>query len=393
MVWCVFGVLFALLMKVPMLQPPSGLKLKLPMLSLVSSLFLLIVVMPTALGVLFDEVIASDRYVVEAKFIVRGVSGRQAGGLEAIFRTFGISRAEDDAFAVHNFIQSRDAVRALDNEISLKGIFGKKSADIFSRFPRLLGSKSFEALYEYYLERVEVLYQASTGISTLRASAFYPEDAKVIVDKLLLLSEKLINRMNDRANSDTLQYAESELAQAEKQVILSQREITDYRNSELVLDPSITSLKTLDFIGSMAEELSRTRLQLDELIRKSPSNPSIQSLKVQIEAIEGQIAAEKSKIVGGSEALSSKIATFERLALNREFADRNLAAAFVALETARQEGGRQHLYIETVVAPVLPDEPIEPRRMRNILTILLAGCSSFGMIWLVIAGSREHMRG
>ena len=345
------------------------------------------------MGCLYFGIIASDRYVAEAKFIVRGVSGRQGSGLEALFRTFGISRAEDDAFAVHNYIQSRDAVRALDSEKSMREIFGPSSADIFSRYPRFWRGDSFEALYEYYLQRVEVTYQPSTGISTLRVSAFNPGDTKVIIDNLVRLSEKLINRMNDRANDDALTYAEGEVARAESQVIASQRELTHYRNSELIIDPSAMSLKTVDLIGSLAAEMMRTRLQLNETLQKSPSNPTIQSLRVRIEAIEGQIAAEKSKIVGGSDALASKIATYERLILSREFADRSLASAFTTLETARQEGRQQHLYIETVVRPALPDYPTEPRRLRNIITILFCSFSLFGMLWLVIAGSREHMRG
>ncbi len=160
-----------------------------------------------------------------------------------------------------------------------------------------------------------------------------------------------------------------------------------------MIDPSAVSLKTLDLIGSLTAELARTHLQLNETIQKSPSNPSIQSLRVRVEALEGQIADEKSKIVGGADALASKISTYERLVLSREFADRTLAATFTTLETARQEGRQQHLYIETVVNPTLPDEATEPRRLRNVITIVFCCFSIFGMLWLAIAGSREHMRG
>jgi capsular polysaccharide transport system permease protein len=374
------------------LHAPRSVRLR--SLSLISILFITIVVMPTMIGSIYYGLVASDRYVAEAKFIVRGVSGRQGSGLEALFRTFGISRAEDDAFAVHTYIRSRDAVRALDEQKSLREIFGlSSSADIFSKYPRFWRGDSFEALYEYYLQRVEVSYQPSTGISTLRVSAFNADDTKLVAESLLRLSEGLINRMNDRANADALAYAESEVARAEGLVIASQREITHYRNSELIMDPSAMSVKTLDLIGTLAAELARTRLQLNETIQKSPSNPTIQGLRARIEAVESQIANEKSKIVGGTEALASKISTYERLVLSREFADRNLGAALTTHETSRQEGRQQHLYIETVVSPTLPDEPTEPRRLRNIITILFCCFSLFGMLWLVVAGSREHMHG
>jgi capsular polysaccharide transport system permease protein len=362
-------------------------------LSPVPFLFLSIVVLPTLIGAVYYGAVAADRFVTEAKFIVRSINGRQGSGLEAFFRTFGVSRVEDDAFAVHNFMQSRDAVRAIDEIAPLRRMFGRRGADIFSRFPRPWGRDSFESLYEYYLQRIEVSYQTSTGISSVRVSAFTPEDARAIAEALLRLSEQLINRMNDRANSDALAYAESEVAAAEKGVIGSQRDITEYRNSELLIDPSAVSSKTLDLIGTLTAELARTRLQLNEILQKSPSNPTLQSLRIRIEAIEKQIAAEKAKIAGGSDALVSKIAAYERLVLNREFADRNLAASFSALEIAQQEGRRQHLYIETVVKPMSADESAEPRRFRCVMTILLSGLSVFAMLWLTIAGSKEHMRG
>jgi capsular polysaccharide transport system permease protein len=362
-------------------------------LSLIPLLFLSIVVLPTIIGAVYYGIIATDRYVSEAKFIVRSINGRQGSGLEAFFRTFGVSRVEDDAFAVHNFMQSRDAVRAIGQIAPLHRMFGRQGVDIFSRFPRPWSRDSFESLYEYYLQRVEVSYQTSTGISSVRVSAFAPEDARAIAEGLLRLSEQLINRMNDRANSDALAYAENEVAAAEKGVIGSQRDITQYRTSELLIDPSAVSSKTLDLIGMLTAELARTRLQLNEILQKSPSNPTLQSLRIRIEALEKQIAAEKAKIVGGADALVSKIAAYERLVLNREFADRNLAASFSTLEIARQEGRRQHLYIETVVKPMAVDEPAEPRRFRSVMTILLSGLSVFGMLWLTIAGSKEHMRG
>jgi capsular polysaccharide transport system permease protein len=381
-----------LLMKAEAARTFKGVS-KLRSLSPASLLFLGIVALPTAIGAVYFGLIASPRYVTEAKFIVRGVNGRQGGGLEALFRTFGISRAEDDAFAVHNFMQSRDAVRAINDVMPLRSIFARPGVDVLSRYPRFWAGDSFEALYEYYLQRVDVSYQPSTGISSVRVSAFAPDDAKAIADGLLKLSEQLINRMNSRAQDDALAYAESELANAEKQAIDSQRQITQYRNTELLIDPSAVSLKTLDLIASLTGELARTRLQLNEILQKSPSNPTIQGLRIRIEALEGQIAAEKSKIVGGADALASKIAAYERLALNREFAGRNLTAAFSTLETARQEGRRKHLYIETIASPMLPDEPEEPRRFRNVMIILFCGFCIFGMLWLSFAGSREQAHG
>ncbi|MBX9926761.1 MAG: capsule biosynthesis protein, partial [Hyphomicrobiaceae bacterium] len=109
--------------------------------------------------------------------------------------------------------------------------------------------------------------------------------------------------------------------------------------------------------------------------------------------LQQQIAGERSKIVGGDQALAQKVSEYERLALKREFADRNLTGSSTALETARQEARRQQIYIETVVTPRAPDEATEPRRLRLVASTFVVGFALFALIWLIIAGSREHANG
>ncbi len=133
--------------------------------------FLLAVLVPTVGATAYLYGIASDRYVAEAQFMVRGVSGRHIGGLAALFRTFGIARAEDDAFAVHSYMLSRDAMAALEAEIGLKTRFGNPQIDRLSRYPRLWRADTAESLHEFYQDRVSVIYNPSQGISTLRVTA------------------------------------------------------------------------------------------------------------------------------------------------------------------------------------------------------------------------------
>ena len=143
----------------------------------------------------------------------------------------------------------------------------------------------------------------------------------------------------------------------------------------------------------MKGELADTQRQLNETLQGQPSNPVIQSLRSHITALQNQIATEGAKIAGGATPLASKIEVYQRLTLDRGFADRDLGIAISALQTARQEARRQQLYIETVVSPHKPDEAIEPRSTRYVLTILVISLAAYSMLWLVISGSREHMHG
>ena len=297
------------------------------------------------------------------------------------------------SYAVIDFILSRDAVRAVDDQRSLRGIFGNPDADMFARYPTwwaLSRKDDFESLYNYYLGRVEAWYQSKGGIITLKVVAFTPEDAKLLSDLLLIQSELLINRMNERSNADFISFAERQLTRAEAMLLDAQQKITDFRNKELILDPVADSGKALDLIGTLTAELADAQRQLKETSEGSPYSPMVQSLRSRISALDQQIATEKSKIVGNDKSLVNKIAMYERLVLDRGFADRNLTSTFDMLQLAQQNAWHQQLYIETIANSYLPDKSTEPRSARWVSAVFVISSVLCSLIWLVVAASKEH---
>lgn len=362
-------------------------------LSLAQWMFVAIVALPATVAALFFGAIASDRYVSEASFLVRGVSSQSAGGLGALLRGLGLSRANDDTYAVQDFIQSREAVRRLDERLPLREVFSRPGTDWFTRFPAFWRSNSFEAMYNYYLRRVVVLHNPSTGITQLQVTAFRPEDARNLAVSLIELGEDLVNRLNERAHRDAIQHAQAELERAENKVIAAQAAITSFRNREVMIDPAGDSAKVLEVIGKLATELARARTELQETTTSAPASPTIQGMRVRAAALQNQIAAEQSKMAGRDDALASKMSAYERLVLSREFADRELTLAAGAIEMARQQARRQHIYIETIAPPNLPDQSTDPRRWRSFFTVLIFAGAIFAMAWFFIIGAREQLHG
>jgi capsular polysaccharide transport system permease protein len=348
------------------------------------------VVIPALTAFIYYGLIASPIYVSEAKFVVRGVNGQNIGGLAALFRTLGIARSVDDTFAVQNFMRSRDAARQLDQKLGLRKIYGVPEVDFVARFEGFWRQPQFESLYQYYLGRVEVIHSDTTGITTLRALAFTPEDSHKIALALLRASEELVNRMNTRATNDAVTAAQRVMAGAEQKVIDAQKQLTDFRNRADFVDPVSASTRSFQLISRISGELADARVRRNELARVSPSHPSLPGLNNRIAALEIEANNEKRKVVGTDTSLTMKMSEFERLMLQREFTDRALSAALDSLESARQEARRKQLYIETIAQPNLPDKASEPKRFLNILTTIVFSLTLFGMCWLLIAGGREH---
>ena len=357
---------------------------------LVRVLFLVLVVLPTALASFYYGIWASDRYVSEARFIVRGISSPRTSGLDMFFRTFGISRAVDDTNAVQSYMLSRDAVRELEKRLPIREMFSREGADVLVRFPHFWRGDTFEMLYEYYLERVSVIQDPSKGLTELKAVTFRADDSLQLAQALVVLAEEMVNRMNARAQSDAVRQAQVEADEARQRLIAAHLDLTNFRNRQLVVDPAKNSASVVETITTLSKNLAETLAQLELTRVSTPSNPALPVLQAKSEALRGQIASERTKLGGDSNALATQVSAYERLTLVRDLAEKSLTSAETSLELARQEARRQQVYIEEVVRPNLVDKSTEPRRIRSVAAVFIVCFGIFALIWIVFVGAKEH---
>lgn len=351
-----------------------------------------LVLLPTLLAALYYFGIAADRYVSEAQFVIRTASkpANTLGGLNALLQLVGMSSSQDDAYAVRDFLTSRDALAQLRGRVDLARIYGDPAADPLTHWPSLIYGPSDERLFAYFQNRLTVVVNASTGLTTLRADAFHPEDAHRVTRTLLDLGENLVNRLNTRIQADAVRVAADEVARAEQRRIANQMAITTFRNRELILDPANSSAIVVDLIGRLSGQLAETRAQIAEMHGNAPNSPQMAPLLQRAAALERQVGVERARVGNASDGLAQKIAEFERLNIEREFAIRELSQAVTLLEAARIEARRQQLFLERVVEPGVPDEAIEPRRWRTVLMVFGFNLIGFGVLWLLVTGLREH---
>ncbi|HEY5225483.1 MAG TPA: capsule biosynthesis protein [Methylovirgula sp.] len=359
---------------------------------LVRLVFLAIVVIPTGFSALYYAFFASPGYVSEAQFLVRGVSSARVGGLNTLFQTFGISRAVDESNVVESYILSRDAVKALVARLPLRAMFSRPEGDLLSRFPRFWEHDNFESLYRYYLQHVTVVDDTAKGISTLRVVTFRSADSVKIAAALISLAEEVSNRLNLRAQKDTVSAAQRDVDIAEAKVIAAQAKLTAFRNGSLLVDPSKESDSELKTVSSLWLELTQTLAEIHEASITSPSNPALPVWRAKVDALRGRIAAERGNVTGNDESLGTKVSQYEGLTLARDLADKSLAAAIDSLELARQEARRQQIYIEKIAGPNTPDEAAEPQRLRLIATIFMLTFSVFSVLRRAGLGAKTFLK-
>lgn len=329
--------------------------------------------------------LATDRYESEAKFVLRMPARSLIGGqAAALLQTAGVTRANDDGYVVTTFIESRDAVAWMEKRGNLRQAIGKAGWDPLWRFPNPIASDTEEGLYKHAQRFVSTSFDATTGVSTLRVQAFAPGDAHVLAKTLLEAAEGLINRLNERARSDAIKLAEIEVKRMTSRALASQAAVTAFREREQLIDPEQMTLAVFEGITRLSVETSLVSIQIAELTKNSPKSPQIESLRTRQEALEIQMTKERLRLAGDAKSIAPRIAEYERLMLEREFAQRALLAALTMVETARVEAQRYHVYLERVAEPSQPDRSAYPWR---IVWLLVAGLVGFmaSRIWNAIA--------
>jgi capsular polysaccharide transport system permease protein len=347
---------------------------------------------PTIVAVVYFGFIATDRYVSEAKFIVR-TAAKPVGlsGIGSFLHMAGIARDQDDVFSVQDFMTSRDAVEQLEEKLKISELYGRPEADFVARYPSWFYGDSDEEFHEYLQWMIGVSFISTKGITTISVQAFRAEDAKAIALGLLDLGEQLVNKMNARIQNDAVHVAADEVSRDEQRLVAAQLAITDFRNKEMMIDVDQSSIIITQLIAKLDADLSQTKAQLIETMVASANSPMITVLRGHIAAVQAQILEERSRISDESTGLARKLADYEKLSLEGEFAKKELSAATSRLDIARVEAQRQQLYLERIVEPNEPDYPMEPDWLRMIASVFGVNALGLLMVWLIFSGIREHV--
>lgn len=353
-------------------------------------LFILTVLVPTFCAILYFGLIASDVYISESHFVVHTQSKQSLPNLASLIKGGDVPSSGIEGKAVLDYVRSRDALKSLNNQGRIGKIYTDGSIDIFNRFNPFGWDSSTESLFKYYIKRVKIEEDSSTGVTTLEVRAYSPKDAFWMNERLLKQSEALVNILNQRSRDDLIQYAAKEVDEAKRKASDASVALAQFRNREGVLDPEKQATVSLQMVSKLQDDLVASRTQLLQLRTVAPDNPQVAVLVTRIKSLEREIEGQTEQVAGGRRSLANTAIMYQRLALESQFADRLLASALVTLEAARNDARRQQAYVERVVQPNTPDEALEPRRIRGILATFALGLVSWAILSMLLAGLREH---
>lgn len=357
--------------------------------------FIACVLLPTAFAAVYYGLIASNIYVSEAKFAVRGAVERLPGvggsGLAGVMNSLVAVNNNQDAYIVSNYIKSTPLVEKLERENGLQALYGRNDIDFLAR---LKDGASVEDLRHYWDRTVTTYVDNISGILTLQVQAFSAQDALTLSNAVLGASEALVNEMSARRLADTLKYASDEVTRAEQRLQAARLAIQEFRNRSGLVDPVKQTESTLMLLTQLRSE----RIQLENELataRRTLTDkaPSVQVLGARLKAMTDQIQGMEKLVTSQSAAdrpASRALFQYEGLELERQFAEKLYLISQAALERARMNAERQQLYLVTFVKPALAEDALYPRRVANVILVFVLAGAIWSILSLIVAGVKDH---
>jgi len=356
--------------------------------------FFIIVIIPTFISIVYNLFLATPTYISEAKVIVKSLgSGEMPGGLGSLLSAVGVLHpSTSGAYLVMEHIRSRDVMFQLEEKYKIKEYYSSKDWDILRRFDPLGIDPSYENFYEYYKDRViESFLDTNSGVITIRIRGKDPEYPTTVLREILGISENFVNGLNMRASMTALNYYKEQLEKSRAKVKEYSEKLKKFLNENRVFAPDKEVAVLLSTIAELQKTLIAKQIELSNIESVAPDNPKIPQLRKEIEELRNKINALLSKITGRSDSLATSSVELELLKTELLMLQKEVEMNLAAYLHAQNQAYLQHLFIETVEAPIKPDAPREPRALKNIFVVFILSFITWAIIWLLTSAAREHV--
>lgn len=376
-------------------QAHRGISLRIPS-------FVVVVLLPIAAAAIYYFAIAANQYVAEFRMSLRTADAPRIEPLALLGGGAPTRAASEESQIVTQFIASRAIVDELDPKLDLRRMFSPPEADFWSR---LWLPATIEQLVYYWQKQVDAFYDTSTGTIIVHVHAFTPGDARRLAQAIVASSERLINDLSTRARQDALGYAEADVAAAEMRLKTALTAIRDFRDKEGMIDPGAAASANSALATKLRDDLMKSNSELATLSAYMRDGaPAVQVLKARIKSLETQQRALAHEMTDSASpvpsalataektpALSRELGSYEPLDAERKFAEASYEHALEALDRARENANRQHIYIESFVPPSLPQSSLYPRRWLALGTVALIAFAVWAIGALTIQSIRDHL--
>lgn len=357
--------------------------------------FGIMVALPTIASGVYLYTKAADQYASTLGFTVRSEDVSSAmdllGGLGASFGSSG----GHDADILYEYIRSQELVRDIDADLDLQEMFSVH-ADTDPLLSYDPGDSTIEDLTKYWQSMVQVNYDSGSGLIETKVLAFRPQDARAIAEAIYVKSSAMINDLTKLARTDATRYAEEDLDLALQRLKSAREALTAFRLANEIVDPNADIQAQMGLLTTLQTQQATALIDFDLINEVARTDdPRVEQARRRLDVIAARIAEERKKFGAGGVGpgggdYATTISEFERLTVDREFAERAYAAAFSAMDGARAEASRQSRYLAAYIRPTLAQQAEYPQRALLLGLVALFTFLTWGILTLIFYALRDR---
>ncbi|TFF59057.1 MULTISPECIES: chain-length determining protein [Comamonas] len=343
------------------------------------------------LAAFYWGVIASDRYVSEARVLIQRTDMVASQALDfgsLLAGGDGISRA--DQMLLRDRLQSVDMLLQLDKDLNLREHYSSHDHDILSRM--FFHDASLEFFHKHFLSRVSVEYDEYAGVLVIQAQAYDAEMAQKITKALVHEGERYMNALGHQLAQEQVNFLEKQVKERSEHALNARQRVLAFQNAKGLISPQSAAENLAGVVNKLEEQLTELSARKTALLGYlAPTAPTVVEVDLQIQAVEKQIKAEKARLTSAKgQSLNKTVEEYQRLELEAQFQQDAYKSALVALEKGRVEATRTLKKVLVLQSPSMPEYPLRPRRLYNIVTFILGALLLAGLVQLLASIVRDH---
>lgn len=350
------------------------------------------VLLPTFLAGWYFYMIATPMYSVRTEFVIQqaGPSGG-GGGLGGLFSGTAFATSQD-SIAVQGYLQSREAMGRLDEDLGFRTHFQSEQIDPLQRLDK---DASLEAAYKVYRKFLKISFDTTEGVIRMDVIAADPQVAADWSKQLVAYAEGQVDHLTQRLRADQMKDAQAGYDSAQAELNASQRKLIELQEKFKTVSSEAEVGLIVGQISGLEGQLTQERLSLAQMeSNPEPNQARMEPIKRRIATLETEIAGLRAKMTEDSpDATGLAQVQGELLVAQADLQTRQmlLAEALQSMETSRIEANRQVRYLSLSVSPIPPDEPAYPRAFENTLVTMLIMLGIYLMVSMTASILREQV--
>ena len=348
------------------------------------------VMLPTIAAGIYFYNLATPMYATNSQFLI--IQSEGGGGTSPFGNILPTQFANSaDSIATQAYLQSKDAMLRLDQDVGFKSHF---ATDDIDPIQRLEPDATNEEAYKIYKKNVKIGYDPTEGVIRLEVIAADPHVSASFSQSLINYAEERVNDLSKQKREDGMRDALEGFEKAQQKRRDAQETLIRLQ-IENGVDPEAEIAAIRGQISNYETLLIEKELELAALLDNArPNRAKVDGTRGDVRRLNDQLAKLKERMntaTEGDNSLAKKAVTMQLAQADLAAADMVLQSAQTAMEQARTEANRQVRYLTVAVQPVAPEEPTYPRKFENTILAFLIFAGIYLMLSLTASILREQV--